>query len=325
MPKIKQVTFFVEPSKSLPPRDFPFVKLSRRSDNDNGIKSTFRAVVFLGADEAIDLGFIKIIKLKQTRGMTPLKPTFTQLGPDYCSLGQNFRYYETLFRNLPEYSDGILSALRDMATNEQIERTFHNTPAFRQSLVRQSPAIRALKDARNLRTTPKDIYRSSVAIGAFTFKTSIGAKPFEISFRFGSKDIIPRRINAVIGPNGSGKTRLLANLAFAASAKLDERHALEAKYGRFIKGEYDFGSVIAISYSAFDRFDVPGKTAQEKRLLSERGEIGGYVYCGLRRIESINTKRETLKTIDELVCHQHQSSSAKAQWIVTEKGHGYSR
>ena len=290
--------FIVTPSRARIPDEYPFVKLTRvRRKEDGAISSTFRVTFFLTNDEAIDLGFVKIIRKGQTSGPTKLRSRFTSLSLSFCSLGQNYRYYELLRKSLPERRSEFLSALRDVATNPSIRREFEREPAFEMSLLRQSSAKRALEDiGRLIGDSPRSITNSKKV----HFETSVGGKKFRILFSFGPEGILPRRLNVVIGGNGTGKTILLANLAYIASAKRDLRRGLSHKYGKFLHEDHDFGSVIAISYSAFDRFDLPGKTRRERKVLEERGEIEGYVYCGIRRITNFLRKTESLRSIDEL-------------------------
>jgi ABC-type branched-subunit amino acid transport system ATPase component len=97
---------------------------------------------------------------------------------------------------------------------------------------------------------------------------------------------LPNRINALIGYNGTGKTRLLSNLAVVASgygygSKAD---VLDNAAGRFVGIAPPFKTVVVLSYSAFDTFVIPGRTEGEKERLQESGEIFGYVYCGLREL-----------------------------------------
>lgn len=291
--------FIIAPSKAAIPDLFPWVKLTRTRDIDHGILSTFRVTVFLAEDEALDLGFVKIIKQKQTKGATPIESSFGALSDDYCSLGQNYRYYEVLFNNLPDYRREFLSALRDAATSPSIRRNFEGEPAYEKSLLRHSPARRAIQDVQRLLGSSDEPILATMPRNV-RFSTSVGGGQFELTFKFDSSSSIPKRINVVIGPNGAGKTILLSNLAFVASSKRDQRPSLHSRYGSFVDEEHDFGTVVAISYSAFDRFDLPGKTRREQALLRERGEIEGYVYCGLRRITDPIRKRESLKSIDEL-------------------------
>jgi hypothetical protein len=59
---------------------------------------------------------------------------------------------------------------------------------------------------------------------------------------------------------------------------------LERTAGRFVGTQPPFKTVVVVSYSAFDTFVIPGGNDAEKERLEERGEIFGYVYCGLREL-----------------------------------------
>ena len=110
------------------------------------------------------------------------------------------------------------------------------------------------------------------------------AAPFLIEFDFRRKGTLPNRMNVVIGYNGTGKTRLLSNLAIATSGfgyASKENQAKESA-GEFIENQPPFKKVVVVSYSAFDTFVIPGQTGEEKKRLREKGDIFGYAYCGLR-------------------------------------------
>src|SRR5262249_3798091 len=127
------------------------------------------------------------------------------------------------------------------------------------------------------------------------FKTTVGGTPFVVSFDFGGDSRLPGRINVVIGYNGTGKTQLLANLAMVAAtgATPKEKRKVERNYGRFIETAQSFGAVVAISYSAFDTFDVPGANVAERTRVAKEGELLGYIYCGLRDLESRQTSHHS--------------------------------
>ena len=103
-----------------------------------------------------------------------------------------------------------------------------------------------------------------------------------MSFDFIGDPRLPGRVNTVIGYNGTGKTQLLANLGMVASTSATSKSAakIQSKYGEFIDSAHSFGAVIAISYSAFDTFEVPGENAEQRKRVSQESELLGYVYCG---------------------------------------------
>ncbi len=78
----------------------------------------------------------------------------------------------------------------------------------------------------------------------------------------------------IIGYNGTGKTRLLSNLAIATSnygySKKEEMVARAA--GRFVGTQPPFKTVVVVSYSAFDTFVIPGRTEIERKRLENSGD-----------------------------------------------------
>lgn len=118
----------------------------------------------------------------------------------------------------------------------------------------------------------------------FKSRVAKDAKPFITEFDFRRSGRLPNRINALIGYNGTGKTRLLSNLAIVASGYgySTKEDVLRDAAGRFVGNAPPFKTVIVVSYSAFDTFVIPGQTDVEKLRLQSEGELFGYVYCGLR-------------------------------------------
>lgn len=91
-------------------------------------------------------------------------------------------------------------------------------------------------------------------------------------------------MNAVIGYNGTGKTRLLSNLAIVASGTGygEKADVLAETAGRFVDRSPPFKTVIVMSYSAFDTFAIPPRNQNEKTHADDDGKPLDYVYCGLR-------------------------------------------
>ncbi|WP_078854694.1 AAA family ATPase [Streptomyces sp. NRRL F-5135] len=269
------------------PSSLPALVLRRDLWDDFGFETMFDAYLYPSRTEAsIDLGSVKIIKRGQQGGATEMPDSFIQLDDSYCSLGQAFSYYEALHGLPGELRDSILFGLRDIAIDPSLRESFANEPAMAASLLRYGNAELALRDATALfggAMAPRD------SALAFTFRTSVGGEPFPIHFGFADRHPLPGRINVVVGYNGCGKTQLLANLANTAHADLTDRadESFIRRYGEFPEGASAprFSSVIAISYSAFDTFDLPGKNRQEEDRLQSSGEVSGYTYCGLRRYD----------------------------------------
>jgi hypothetical protein len=284
------------------PTIFPSVTLTKDSWDDFGRKTTFKAIYWQSGDVPMELGTIKLLKKGQARGSTEVPRKIDEpLGEEYCSLGQNLEYYEKL-RNLGrKVYRPILTFLRDVAYDPTILAEFEDDRGFKDSLLRSTAAESALGIApsffRRLRDT------SSADTPQLKFKTQVGGTGFAISFDFKGEAELPGRLNVVIGYNGTGKTQLLANLAMAAATTSSSKDAPDVgkRYGRFLDEKPSFGAVIAISYSAFDTFDLPGQNAAQRKRVAQEGEWLGYTYCGLRDLaQSTGTKPDRLKSFSQL-------------------------
>lgn len=268
---------------------YPHAVLVQDNWDDYGYKTTFHVTLHMSADESYDLGNIKIIETGRTSGYTemPRRP-FKELDAGHASLGADLDYYETIFKLGRDVFEPYFRGLRDIAFDDEIKASVEDSEAYKVSLLRFGGAERTLGDAtRLLRGPASPTKRRSVGFKV-KFKTRVARRSntFTIDFDFRRRGRLPNRINALIGYNGTGKTRLLSNLAIVASGYGygSKEDVLDDSAGRFVGSAPPFKTVVVVSYSAFDTFVIPGRTEVEKARLQERGEIFGYVYCGLREI-----------------------------------------
>jgi ABC-type lipoprotein export system ATPase subunit len=255
--------------------------------DDYGYKTTFHVTLYVSADESYVLGNIKIIEAGRTSGYTEMpKRPFDELPAGHASLGADLEYYETIYKLGRDVFEPFFKGLRDVAFNDDIKASVEDSEAYRVSLMRFGGAERTIDDAaRLLRATTLPTKRRSAGF-TVKFKTQLArqSNAFTVGFNFRRRAGLPNRINALIGYNGTGKTRLLSNLAIVASGYGygTKKDVLDNAAGRFVGTTPPFKTVIVVSYSAFDTFVIPGRTEDEKERLQEQGEIFGYVYCGLR-------------------------------------------
>ena len=123
----------------------------------------------------------------------------------------------------------------------------------------------------------------------------------------GLKQKLPERIAVITGLNGSGKSTLLARLARVLHASQAARRQPELlRLGSIEPPGIGFTRVIAIGYSAFDTFQVPGvDIAERKQLIADlRSGMGRYAFCGLRDIA-----RELEERLDRTGGDAKQASS----------------
>lgn len=245
------------------------------------------------------IGPVKILRRGQTEsdGILINHP-FEYLDENFCSVGASLDYYQRLNEISRNDRDDILSDLRDVVAQPELQAEFRDEPGWSTSLFRDDP-------------NPADFLADASAIltGNFSALSDIGES---ISFRptnwatdlmlefdapvlpiflgdHSTEDMrsLPRRIIAVIGRNGSGKSTLLSRIARVAFSSPSDRMRPEIQaLGAFDPGSVGFIKIIAISYSAFDNFIVPGLDESELRQIADDIEKGGgrYIYAGLRDI-----------------------------------------
>lgn len=295
-----------KPTPTRRKRSYPYVLLVPTSWDDYGYKSSFEASLHISQTAVVKLGTVKIIKSKQRGGHTkiPREPC-EMLGEEYCSLGQNMNFYEQLLELGINIYGPVLTGLRDAAYDDDVRSKFEDVEGYYLSLTRFAGDV-----VTKARALFRDTERRSRSIdGGFEvkFETQVAtdSKPLLITFDFVKQGQLPHRFNALIGYNGTGKTKLLSNLAIVASGYgyMTKEDALNKTAGRFTDPAPPFSGVIVVSYSAFDNFVIPGRTHVERDLLELQGGIFGYVYCGLREKSDESTKRREvyrLKTPQEI-------------------------
>lgn len=278
-------------NSSLPAfRIYPTVVLVWDNWDDYGYKTSFNAYLHLSPSEVLDLETVKILCYEYANEpyTTVLPKHGKSLGPDLCSLGNNQDYYEKLNDIDRDVRDVYLKAMNDVAFDRSLKQRFEVRPGFDESLLRNPSAEAALEYAQFLLSSDSEISQSV----QFTYVTPDDAA---LRLRFNSSQLLPGRMNAIIGYNGVGKTTVLAAIAQVAATPVDHRHYhhIPAEYGRFDESSQRFSTTIAVSYSAFDSFEMP--TPDDKRV--------NYFYFGLRRqggdpnLHELKSKKERLEEL----------------------------
>jgi ABC-type cobalamin/Fe3+-siderophores transport system ATPase subunit len=201
---------------------------------------------------------------------TTLDATFGTLDSEqFVSLGESVAYYERLLALLGSTrAVEVLEGLCDISWQPSLAPPFEPSSAFVNALLRSNDAHRARRFGR------------AVILGEplnekFDFRylgTIPGADvPVEVTINFAPDDRLPGRIVAIIGRNAVGKTQFLSHLArdLAQITKTTREKELERE-DRFYGMRPLFTRVLAVSYSAFDKFTRP------------KAEAVSYVYCGIR-------------------------------------------
>ncbi len=279
-----------------PPRgiDYPAIGLERDNWDDYGAKTYYLLYVHFSPQEKVSVGGVKI--LQKNRLSTQLPAVFESLDDStFCSLGQSIDYYKKLVELNDRVSMHlILDAINDISLNAGLRENFEQEEHYKGSLFRFSEAEKALLEgAKIIRGIPVE--------NAFNFGFSCKIRGADrehfVKFNFNKHDPLPGRTFALVGRNGTGKTQFLSHIASALS-------------GLSEKGNFDtphrpsFGKVLAISYSLFDDFEIPG---QSKGF--------SYVYCGLR---SQNGHIGEAKRIEKMEMAKQKVISKERIFILQE-------
>jgi ABC-type cobalamin/Fe3+-siderophores transport system ATPase subunit len=212
---------------------------------------------------------------------TKLPATFTALSEGgFISLGQEDEYYQHLYSLPGQRGEAVLAALQDIAWKPALAFPFEPTTAFRNALMRFNTAECARRFGRSwvqgLRVHEQFSFSYSCQIeGAVD-----AVKPH---FNFDAKDEVPGRVIGIIGRNAVGKTRFLAKLGEDLThISRSSAESIKERDQRFPDGRPVFTRILAVSYSAFDRFRRPPPKPESS-----------YVYCGIRN-EKGNLSRTSL-------------------------------
>lgn len=259
--------------------------------NDFGFVTLFDVELRISGKDPIQLGSVKILKAGQESGETELPgSSFSRLDENYCSLGQDLGYYEKLAALDESIRVEYLDSIRDAVHNPQIVHTFSDEQGWKESLIRFGEAEHALRSGAKVLQSDRPW-----TVGAADFRYDrTGGYDIGIPFKFDDNGDLPGRCSVLIGYNGVGKTRLLADIANVISGVQDRS---ENKSHTKISGEDStFAAVIAISYSPFDSFEIPEQVqddqqADEQKSNSAQTTSFGYTYCGLRRVKNGQNKQ----------------------------------
>ena len=291
-----------------PPEDgeyFDKLILYKDDWDDFSYKTTFHFVYCDNEGEVHKIGDVKIYfydydekrdsDYYKKAVYTTIPKTIKKLDENkYCSLGQRLSYYSNLKKIFPDYYKNILNSLNDIATNKILEERFIDECGVQTSLLRESSAEKALKEARMLLETD-NIQENDVSF-KYKLRVPYSSEPVDLYFDFKKQPELPYRVNILVGKNGTGKTQILTKLANSLSGVSD---SVEDREALFIGNRPPVDKVISISYSAFDSFKR--RSAGDE---FSHGYLQSYVYCGIQSEEgtlSLEMLRKNFKKAYDLI------------------------
>lgn len=270
------IPIYLEDSKI--ERQYPCFELGYDNWNDYSIITQFDLTYYSENNKYTVIGKVKIMKRETNPTWGSLSENFTSLSAEYCSLGQEKLYYLRLKQILgPNYTSFLL-ALRDVAIFPRIYELFETDDIFKTSLIRYNEKERL---ARTIRYEIEGIAPNEYYKFNYTHKPPYAENTIALNFDFEYNTDFEHRIYALIGKNGTGKTRILSSLAKELSEKEPQS---------FSPRKPVYGKIFTVSYSFFDRFEIPNSDASFN-----------YVYCGLKKNDN------TWKTDDDLLVDFYKS------------------
>jgi predicted ATPase len=299
--------------RDVPDFQQPTILLREDDWNDYGLLTLYNATLVLESHESVDLGRVKVLRMGQTKGRTPLPNlAFASLRTDYCSLGQSVDYYQVLGSLPRTLRRAYVRTMRDAGVSTRIRSQFEAEPGWGDSLTRFGQAQDAVRYATEAFTGSLSRGRGISFDFALPSVENLEEPPTTLTFSFDDSEPLPGRLHALIGYNGVGKTSLLAEIAMAASL-VGDATSVRGSRGRISGPDETLPSIVAISFSAFDSFALPyadGVISPETKT-----DRFGYVYCGLRTGSGGDLKRqEEIQTdlLDALEVARREEERRKA-------------
>lgn len=170
----------------------------------------------------------------------------------FFSLGQGANYYKNIKKLSDDLRIDFLSAMNDIAYNDEFMEKYSNQEVLIVSLMREV-------NKYNYKNQFKRIARGGSLLTDFdfTFSLEYQNKKKELHFEVEPDTLPPTNLHAVIGTNGVGKTTVLKGIM-----------------NEYINGKLtdDFANLVYISFSVFDK--IPS---------NEENDNNSFSYVGLKK------------------------------------------
>jgi ABC-type cobalamin/Fe3+-siderophores transport system ATPase subunit len=292
----------ISPSRHVPLERVETFVLMQDNWNDYGFQTQYHLFV-VDSKQSTRIGAVKILRGGQTaQDNIQIAKDFTNLGDKFVSVGQELDYYHRLTELGIEKRRAILLALRDVVALPELRKQFEKEEGWKTSLFRDQQT-ESINDFLRLAEAIVEGNYTELAGEGLRFSLHLPGWMTPVAFNFAPTEepepftsatsTLPERVFVLIGRNGSGKTTLLARLArIAYSSATNRIDGLLDHLGTISPVGIGFPRIVAVSYSAFDSFALPGLAPQTSKEPDEREQIvresrtgaGRYIYCGLRDV-----------------------------------------
>ncbi|WP_417529094.1 hypothetical protein [Marinomonas shanghaiensis] len=247
--------------------------------------STMYTLVYVDDDFTKNvIGSTKIgqFDMKRDQRRPSIPDSFNQLDNAFFSVGQDDSFYDELNKLGENIRSQILSALNDIALNENLYAKAIKERVTGTSLLRSVSHTSVKGQYRRLAKGGARLSKYSFLYQSPKMKGTDG-KRIELSFDVTPESNPPTNIHVLIGRNGVGKTHLINNMI---SSLIDD-DSPSSKVGEFVSREnFDgelFSNVVSVTFSAFD---------ETEPLPEKRDKSSGiqFSYVGLKRIKKVGEK-----------------------------------
>jgi predicted ATPase len=241
-------------------------------DDWGRFRTQFQLVVFDYDGVEFALGSVKIGEFGlQGAGSRDMKPgfraptlpaEFDALDANHFSLGTNETYYETLNSLPTDLRDKVLKGLNDCASDLTLFEKALNEPVMSDSLLRGI-------SIENVRNRYHRLALGNLELTEFWFQyefphdRNTAQSPPVLTFHVKPHSEPPTNVHVLIGRNGVGKTQCLQRIA--RTILTDATDSGELRQLGDNRSEWAFAGLVFVSFSAFDKFDLPNARRKDVR------------------------------------------------------------
>ena len=224
-------------------------------------QTLYELTYFDDAGEKHEIGSVKIgqFGMVEKQARPDLPDDFEELDERFFSLGQDADYYSAVMALGPETETAFLTALNDIAANEEL---------YRRALEEDVTGVSLLRyvNMRTIEGQYRRILRGGAELTEYSFRYEAPTpqiediEPLYLEFEVTPDSRPPTNIHVLIGRNGVGKTFLLNAMirALVSSDSDENKDGLFTSVNDALEEVHTspFANILSITFSAFDDFQI---------------------------------------------------------------------